>query len=256
MNFKKEIAIALMGMVSLASAQEVVTLGTFGFQKVNIPPARGVNLIGFSFSSSEPIYLEDVFGTDQLTQTALLPTQADNIYIWNPNKVPTPGYDIFFQKTNGSFYDGGNPFGDPVTAEIYPGTALFLQSPASAVSTNVITLSGSVLMTDFESQSYDGLVTIANPYPVEMDLNSTDFDWSDATSGFLPTLADNVYIWNPEKVPNPGYDTYFLKSTDGKWHEAGSPFPLGQAIIPAGGGAFYQAKNSFSNDVVRPFPIN
>jgi hypothetical protein len=248
MKARKRIALALVGMVSIASAQSSVTLGTFGFQQVDIPPAGGVNLVGFSFSSSSPLYLADVFGADQLTQSTLLPTLADLIYIWNG-----ASYDIYFQKTDGLFYDGSDPFGAPTTTEIQTGTAIFLQSPSGAVQTNTITLSGTVLMTDSESQVYDGLITIANPYPSEMDLNSTNFNWSAATSGFLPTLADNVFIWNPNKTGGAGYDVYFLKS-DGKWYEGVSPFPLGNAVIPAGGGAFYQARNSFTNELVRPFP--
>lgn len=230
----------------MASAQETVSLGVTGIQRFEIPPAGGVNFIGFNFTSTEPLYLEDVFGTNQLTQS-FLPTMADRVYLWNGST-----YDIFFQKTDGLFYNGAN-ISEQKTAEVKPGTALFIQSPSASTDTNTIWISGSVSMTPFESQVYEGLVAIANPYPTAMELNSTNFDWSAATSGILPTLADNVYIWNPNKETGPGYDVYFLKP-DGKWYEGKSPFPLGNPVIPVGGGAFYQAKNSFTNDVVRPFP--
>ncbi len=247
---KKSTAITagLLCIISIASAQSVIS-GTFGFQKVDIPPAGDVNLVGFSFSSDQPIYLEDVFGTNQLTQ-GVVPSLADTLYIWNGSS-----YDFYFQKADGLFYDGSNPFGASVTSEIAPGTALFLQSPSSAAMTNTITLSGSVLMADFELLSYDGLLTIANPYPTKMDLNSLDFDWSEATPGVVPSLADIVYIWNPDKTGGAGYESFFIKS-DGKWHEITSPFALGNAVIPLGGGAFYQAKNTFTNEVVRPFSVD
>jgi len=228
-------------------AQSGATIGVFGVSRISIPPAGGVNLVGFSFSSSSSLFLEDVFGTNQLTQTTLLPTFADLVYIWNGST-----YDIYFQKTNGQFYDGANPFGAPKTTQISSGTAVFLQSPSSATLTNYIYFSGDVLVTDFEGQSYSNLTTIANPYPTDLDLNGTNVDWSAATSGFLPTQADNVFIWNPDKAGGPGYDVYFLKS-DLKWYEATLPFPLGNPVIPSGGGAFYQAKNSFTNAINRPF---
>ena len=250
MMTKSRIVPVLLLLGAFAHAQDIVTLGMFGFQRVSIPPAGGVNLVGFNFSSNQPIYLEDVFGTNQLVQSAALPTLADNIYIWNGAT-----YDIYFQKTNGLFYDGANPFGASVDVEIQPGAALFLQSPQSSSTTNVITLSGSVLLDASAAQGYAGLVTIANPYPSDLDLNSTNYDWSAASAGILPTLSDNVYIWNPAKAGGAGYDVFFLK-TDGKWHEATGGFALGNAVIPAGGGAFYQAKGTFTNEVVRPFSIN
>lgn len=243
---KAKAIIACIGIAAAVSAQDGTTMGIVGVTRVSIPPAGGFNLVGFSFSSSTPLYLEDVFGTSQLTQ-GILPTLADRVYLWNGAQ-----YEIYFQKADGLFYDGKNPFSDPKTTEVLPGTALFLQSPQSATETNFIFFSGDVLVTDSEFQSYSNLVMIANPYPTDLDLNSTNLDWSAASSGTLPTLADRIYIWNPQKSPTPGYDIYFLKP-DGIWYEALMPFPLGDAVIPAGGGAFYQARQAFTNEVVRPF---
>ena len=249
MKLKKGITVGLCCVATIVSAQEVVTLGTFGFQKVDIPPAGGVNLVGFNFTSDQTLYLEDVFGTNQLTQ-GFLPSLADNIYVWNGSS-----YDTYFQKSDGNFYDVANP-STQATTEIVSGMAMFLQSPSGASATNAITLSGSVLMTDSEQQiNNNGLLTFSNPYPTPLDLNGTNVDWSEATQGFLPTLADNVYIWNPEKTGGPGYESFFIK-TDGKWYESDSPSTLGNAVLPAGGGAFYDAKNTFTNEIIRPFPAD
>lgn len=241
----RAIATGVLCIVSVASAQSV-TSGIFGFTKVDIPPAGGVNLVGFNFGFSQPLYLEDVFGTTQLVQ-GNLPTLADKVYIWNG-----ASYNIYFQKSDGLFYDYSIPFGSPITEEVTSGTAIFIQSSSGTSVTNTITLSGSVLMTDSEEQVNGGLLTFANPYPTALDLNGTNCDWSDATKGFLPTLADVVYIWNPEKAGGSGYDSFFIK-TDGKWYEYSSPSTLGNAIVPSGGGAFYSAKNVFTNEIVRPF---
>ena len=248
MKLKKGIAISLCCVASIVSAQEVVTLGTVGFQKVNIPPAGEANLVGFNFTSDQSLYLEDVFGTNQLTQ-GFLPSLADTVYIWSGTQ-----YDSFFQKTDGVFYNVNSP-STPATAEIASGMAIFLQSPAGSSSTNTITLSGAVLMTDSETNTVAGLITFSNPYPTSLDLNGTNTDWSGATTGFLPSLADNVHIWNPQKSGGAGYDSFFIKS-DGKWYELDSPSTIGQAIIPPGGGAFYDAKNTFTNEIVRPFSAN
>ncbi len=246
MKLRSRLAIGLCCVASIVSAQEVVTLGTFGYQKVDIPPAGGVNLVGFSFTSDQPLYLEDVFGIDQLKQ-GFLPSLADTVYIWNGSS-----YNTYFQKSDGLFYSLST--GTPATEEVVSGMSMFLQSPSGASTTNVITLSGSVLMTDSEEQINDGLITFANPYPTPLDLNGTNCDWSGATTGFLPSLADTVYIWNPEKAGGAGYDSFFIK-TDEQWYDLSSG-TLGQAIIPAGGGAFYDAKNTFTNDVIRPFPAD
>lgn len=232
---------ALLCMASVASAQTVVS-DVVGFQKVEIPPAGGVSLIGFSFTSDQPLYLDDVFGTNQLVRNNRS-RNADKIYIWNGTV-----YDNFFQKDDGFFYDVLDSSGDPVVVEIESGTAMFIQSPSSAVDTNTISLSGVVLMTNSVPQEYAGLIAIANPYPTDLDLNSIDFDWSTATANSRSRNADKVYIWNADSV---GYDSFYLDENE-VW-QAVLAETTSDPIIPAGGGAFYEAKNSFSNEIFKTF---
>ena len=235
-------AAMILGAAAVASAQDTVTIDVFGYQKVDIPPAGGVNLVGFSFTSDQTVYLVDVFGTNQLTQSTRS-RNADKVYVWNGSS-----YDTFFQKPDGVFYDVYS--GSAATAEVAPGAALFLQSPLSASTTNVVTLSGAVLLSDSEQVAYQGLLTLANPYPADLDLNGTNVDWSAATASNRSRNADKMYIWNPGTAQ---YDSFYLDASR-VWQPLISS--VQSAVLPAGGGAFYDAKNSFTNSVVRPFSVN
>ncbi len=238
----KRIAVIAAGIsciVSVASAQSV-TSGIFGFTKVDIPPAGDVNLVGFSFSSDQPIYLEDVFGTNQLVQSTRS-RNADKIYIWNGS-----AYENYFQKPDGLFYDVLS--GNTVSVEIASGTAAFLQSPSGSMETNTITLSGTVLMTESEQQDYQvQFITFANPYPTRLDLNSTNVNWEAATANSRSRNADKIYIWNSL---NSQYDSFYLDASF-VWQPLISAIP--DPIIPSGGGAFYEAKGNFTNEIFRTF---
>ena len=80
-----------------------------------------------------------------------------------------------------------------------------------------------------------------------MDLNSTNVDWSVATANDRSRNADKVYIWNSL---NSEYDSFYLDESR-VWQPLVSAVP--DPIVPFGGGAFYEAKNSFSNDIFRTF---
>jgi hypothetical protein len=241
MKFKSLTAIAIV-CVGIGAYAQIAKDNIVGYEKVEIPGAGGVNLVGFNFGGAALPSLEDVFGDDQLTQTTGNPLNADRLYIWNGSS-----YDSYFQKTDGFFYD---VMGETQkTAQVTAGTAIFIKSPGTAPS-KFILLSGAVLTSAAEGGSYDGLRAFANPYATDLDLNNADLDWSAATSTsseYLPALADNIFIWNPATSE---YDLHYLQS-DGKWYAW--PSRVQGAVLPAGVGAFYRARQAFTNSIVRPF---
>lgn len=243
--------VALVGLVSAASIGSSCMV--YGFGTVDILPQGEVKLVGFNFETASGVTLEELFADSSLVQNDD-PAQADAIFLWNPE---TEVYDQFFQKTDGRFYDAADPTGTVASVSIATGEAFFFRSPAASTTTNQLYLSGTVSLENEASDIYSNRTVIANLYPTDLNLNSTNCDWSAATPGNLPTLADQVHVWNPEKAGGPGYENYFLKDVGGTnvWHSGVSPFPAADPIIPIGCGAIYEARGTFTNSIVRPFAL-
>lgn len=238
---------------AMVQAGQTVTIGVWGFVNVQVPPQGGVNLVGCNFTSTTTNYLKDVFQSGTLIQNAD-PALADTVYLWNES---LQGYDKFFQKSDGLFYSVSSPGGAAVQVPVETGDALFIKSPVGEANPHSVLLSGMVSLDAQLSKSYSGKTVLANVYPTDMNLSDASHDWSGATSGELPTTADQVHVWDPDKTGGAGYQNYFLKDVNGQkvWHSGVSPFPQADPVIPPGGGAFYTAVGSFSQDIVRPFDI-
>ena len=241
------------GLLATTPLVAQVSLGIGGAQRIVLPPAGGATLVGFHFSSPDGSSLEDVFGMDALT-AADDPANADGVYLWDDGPQ---AFVKYFQKIDGFFYKASDPEGSQATMSLEAGDALFLRSPASSTETNSFYISGNVCVAEDATTTFSNRIVFANPYPVDLNLNSTGVDWSAATAGELPTLADRVHIWNPDKAGGPGFNHYFLKTVGGSnlWHSCVSPFPVEDPVLPAGGGAIYTAVPSFSHQIVRPFDL-
>jgi hypothetical protein len=230
-----------------------VSLGIYGARKIMLHPSGEACLAGFNFTSRQPRALEDVFGAGTLA-SAPDPSDADGVYLWSDVQQDFVKY---FRKSDGNFYKASDPNGSPAPVTLQSGDALFLRSSPTSTTTNSFYITGNVSMADQAATVYAETIVFANPYPSHLNLNSPDVDWSAATAGELPTLADQVHIWNPQKAGGPGFDNYFLKSVAGSnvWHSGVSPFTAADPVVPSGGGAVYTAINSFTNQIVRPFEI-
>lgn len=242
----------MMGFCSLFVTAETTVLGTYGFVQVELPASGGVNLLGFNFSTgSNGLALEEIFQNGVLEQNSS-PELADKVYVWDDL---SQAYIAYFQQPDDQFYMVSDPGGPAVSVSIQNGDALFLKSADAASSAKQLVLSGSVSMSASTTVSYADTIVFANPYPVSANLNHGDFDWSAATSGPLPTQADQIHIWNPDKAGGAGYQSYFLKSVNGVklWHSSKAPYALTDPILPVGGGAYYSARTSFTNSIIRPF---
>lgn len=242
----------VMGFWCLFVTAETTVLGTYGFVQIELPASGGVNLVGFNFGTgSNGQALEEIFHSGALEQGSS-PELADKVYVWDD---VSQAYVAYFQQPDGQFYVVSDPSGPAVSVTIQNGDALFLKSADDASSAKQLVLLGSVSMSASTTVSYADTVVFANPYPTTANLNHGDFDWSAATSGPLPPQADQIHIWNPAKVGGAGYQSYFLKSVNGVklWHSSKAPYALTDPILPVGGGAYYSARASFTNSIIRPF---
>jgi hypothetical protein len=246
-------AIAMTGAVALAQTN-VYSRNAVGAVRIEVPPAGQFVMAGFSFKpiGADTITLKDLLGTNQLVKGTTLPTFATRVYIWDPSLGGGGGYLAVFQKADGNFYKTAQTSvqTNPV---ITTGQAFWIQSPNNSATSMPIFIMGEVLSSNDTDRIHTaGFLMIANPFSAPMNLNDTNINWiADGAKGHasLPTLADNVYVWN-----GVGYDRFWLKP-DGKWYSTLPGYPLAtNAIIPVGAGAWYSAKQQFTNSLVRPYP--
>ena len=208
MNFKKEIAIALMGMVSLAAAQEVVTLGTFGFKKVAEP--AGLHIAGMQFNN--------VTNTPKTVYSDTL-ASGSKIYTWNGTGYSIALYGPVFDPETGlvTKWDASPDLGN--------GDGYWVEASSAVDST----LSGDVPMDDAITNSIVvGLQLCSYPFPVDRVVTNL---------GFTPFSGDKIYAWNgtgyaislygPVFDPETGLVTKWDDETlsvavgEGFWYESG-----------------------------------
>ena len=241
----------LAALCAMASAASAASTMMFGYVNVDIPASGGANLVGYAFSNGTAQTLEEALANAALLESTD-PAQADLVYAWDD---AAESYVACFRKPDGFFYLRDTPATRATGITVSEGDALFLKSPASAASAHAVALAGAVSIANEQARGLDGQTAIANPYPCALALN--DLDWSAATAGDLPTLADQIHIWSPTKSGGPGFENYFLKSAGGTnaWYSGEAPFAEADPVLPAGGGALYQAVTPFTNSIVRPFSL-
>lgn len=245
-------AVAVTASVALAQTN-VYSRNAVGAVRIEVPPSGQFVMAGFSFKpiGADTITLKDLLGTNQLVKSTV-PLFANRIYIWDPAIGGGGGYISVFQKADGNFYFIGSP-ATSTNPLIGTGQGFWIQSPNNATTSMPVFIMGEVLSSnDTDRIHTSGFMIIANPYSAPLDINSTNLNWvaDGAKHGVIPTLADNIYIWN-----GAGYDSCFLRTADQKWHYSASPYALAtNAVIPVGGAAWYSAKQLFTNSLVRPYP--
>lgn len=241
--------------VCLCASDTGVVSSTVGYVLVTVPGNGGGTLIGMNLkrtNASAPLLASEVFGTDQLEKGDTA-SSADVVYIWDAAKAGGGGWNAYFQRPDGSFRDAEILVAsDPA---VLTGAALFVRTKPGT-GNRLIMLTGEVVGEAQQSLAIPaGLSPLANPYATALDLNHAAGDeWSGATAGILPTLADNIWVWNPDKQPGGGYDVYFLHSTTHKWHRIDAPAVAADAALLAlGRGGFYSARQPFVNRLTRPY---
>lgn len=241
---KISITAALICLASITTAQ-TVTLGTFGYTRVEKPAAK-LNLVGNGFEDKTLTEIAPVEFYNGGIDSAV----SDKIYVWDPS-VGYIAYALF----DGSAY--AQPvewrlasafFGSAVNPVISAGSGFWIQSSGSTVDTNVV-ISGNVITDQVVTNAIaTGFQIMAYPFSSMVDLNSTEL--KNSGSGDVDSaVSDKVIVWN---MATQTYVTYAL--FDGtayaqplEWRLASDFFtPAGAIPLNLGDGFWYDAKSAFS----------
>ena len=182
-------------------------------------------------------------------------TESDLILVWNP---ATSAYTTYY------FYDEEGAEAEDVrwwdaggeSEPVFPaGTAFWYKAkPGTGKS---ITVSGAIASDATETFSITGgkLNMCINPYPVDIDLNSSNVTIANLTAGADDTESDLVLVWNPATS---AYTTYYYYDEEGaeaedvRWWDAGGE---SEPIITAGAGFWYKAKSGNGKSITFKSPI-
>ena len=245
--------------VSYAATNTVSSANVVGYIQVVDPASNRYVLVSAPFETGTGTVstLSDIFGTNQLRQSSIL-TRCDQVIMWDTIHQQ---YMNYAQKTDGFFYAATN-FGSTassVNPTVTRGQALWIRSPSStyAPTNRIIYISGDVpndgsFTNAIVGNSGSPLNFIANPYPVEMDLNSLINTNDGAIGNAIATRADKVKLWDDAGQQ---YINLALKlsttvpAVNNKWlyqTNFGSSVTSAPIIkIQPGQGFWYQSTNAF-----------
>ena len=224
MSLKKELLIALMGMVSLASAQEVVTLGTFGFTK-DTSAVAGIHLSGMQFYNGTNNTPDTLYSTN-------LPLNSV-VHAWNGSTYDSSTYKSVFVSGSGFVIKWTS---DP---ELAQGQAYWVEAPSAMDAV----LSGTVPMDDAITNAIvTGLQLCSFPYPVDRVITNL---------GFSPSINDVVHVWNGTTYDSSTYKSVFVSGSGFvlKWTDETLPITIGE-------GFWYESGANIPWIALRPYPTN
>ena len=250
----------LAAAVSQAATNVVSSANVVGYIQVVDPASNRYVLISAPFNSGTGTVstLVDILGTNQLRRASFA-IQCDQIIMWDTVQQK---YVRYAQKTNGNFYYTTN-FGSSaqsVNPTVTRGQALWLLAPSAtyAPTSRVIYISGNVpndgaYTNPVVGNSGKPLNFMANPYPVEVDLNNLINTNDGAKGSSFAVSADKIKLWDDASQQ---YVNLALKlnpsvpSVNNKWLFAtnfGSTVTSAPSImITPGQGFWYQTTNAFT----------
>ncbi len=247
-------------MLSGFSFADTSIIDVVGYIAVTSPASNKLALVSapFNCGTGAVSTLSDVFGTNQLRQNVSL-LKCDQVFLWD---VVSQQYVRYAQKPTGMFYSSTN-FGSSapsVNPSITRGQAMWIQSPTTTYSPTdkTVIISGRVpndgsYTNQIVGNSGAPLNFIANPYPVEVDINSL-INTNDGAIGNVSLLkADKIKLWSDV---NQQYVQLALKlsstvpAVNNKWlyqTNFGSSVTSAPIImVKSGQGFWYQTTNAFS----------
>jgi hypothetical protein len=244
--------------ISFADSNTVASANVLGYTKVIDPASNKFVLIAapFNCGTGTVSTLLDIFGTNQLRRSPIA-ARCDQVILWN---TAQQSYIKYVQKTTGAFHYYTNFGGTAVNPTVTRGQAIWIVSPLGYSPSNInIIISGNVP----NDGSFTNLIVgnsgnpfnfIANPYPVEMDINNL-INTNDGARGHasIVTRADKIKLWNDASQ---SYIDLSLKlsatvpAVNNKWMYTtnfGSAYTNPPVIkIKPGQGFWYQTTNSFT----------
>jgi hypothetical protein len=223
---KRSLAVALtVGLIaSLASAVEVESQNTVGYNTISIGAGDAYTLVGVNWADigQNPTDIQDLFGNSAIPDL----TEA---LIWNGS-----GYDTWTY-FSGDWYDPGFSV-SPL--DILPGDSFWIHNTAATALD--LTVAGEVYEAATAGQTFSGEYTLfASAFSANDSLNGGSFDWSSLVD------LDEALIWTGS-----GYDTWTYFSGD--WYDPG--FSIAPGPIPMGTGLWFHKTSAGTRNVTQTKP--
>jgi uncharacterized protein (TIGR02597 family) len=177
----------------------------------SLPVPLNVGSSGDTYSIYPADTLNSLFGN--LTQGGTTPSQADQIWLWQP--AASGYFKYYYNVANSRWQD--TDFDDPANnIVIMPDAGVMYVRRATTPVSFVIT--GTVPACDAVTQIRNsGYTLLASGFPVPMTLGnlglSGNANWG-KSSAF--STADQLWIWQPSA----GYSKYFYNSSTSRWEDS------------------------------------
>ncbi|MCC5851163.1 MAG: hypothetical protein JJU29_23985 [Verrucomicrobia bacterium] len=251
-------AMAMAAPFALTHAESVTSVNAVGMVRISIAPNQ-LTFVSLPFVTAGS-GLDEVIG-NQLTGGGNSGT-SDRIIVFNEQ---TQSYTAYWKVSGtGTSFDGKWHIDDevfppnPENANIQTGVGFWVESRNSAAQDLII--SGEVPSEVVEITLPEGLKQIGFPYPVELDVNSPNFDINQVATGAGNSgSSDRLIFWNADAqsyVPLWLVDGTGNETFDGFWHYDDETFPPTRAEITVkpGMGFWFERRNSQSIDWGSPKP--
>jgi hypothetical protein len=229
----KSVALVAALTVSLAAVTQAETIGkAIGYTKIELPDAGEKILLTVSFNKETggSLKLSEILG-DNTVHGHFISLQADQVYVYDQED----GYTGYYkQSATGNWKVVGGDDGDPTIAA---GQGFWIIGGSGNPGGKTIYLTGQAIEEKGLSVQ-QGLNLVGNGVTEPIDL-AADIDWSEvngATTSFLSSLADQIYIYNG------GYTGYFLNNSYQLQEIGGSV--VTSLPLELGDGFWYIAKGS------------
>jgi hypothetical protein len=189
---------------------------------------------------------------------------SDQLFFWNGT-----GFDIYYlfdgsgyPAYDGKWFDLDTGLPEP-TREFQLFEGYFVKRINSGPSVAQSTVLGDVQISDTITISIpEGFNMIAYPYPVDVDINSSDFcRVGDGAKGSLSLgTSDQLYFWN-----GTGFDIYYLfdgsgyPAYDDKWFDLDTGLPAVGKVVGTFDAFYYKrlsGEGTLTWDVERPFSVD
>ena len=250
MKAKKGIVVGLCCAATIISAQNTLTLGIFGFSKVD-KPAGTLNLAGNNFGDSAST-LNEVCPVEQFNGAVNF-SQADRVIVWNSSTQAYETYALYDDSANNGttleWRDADDFSGSAVNPFIPAGSGFWIQSMGTTVGTNLVISGDTVDAEATTNQIVAGLQLISYPFSTTIDLNATQLK-DNASGATSSSQADQVFTWNVAAqtfITYALYDDSAYGGTTLEWRDANN-FNTSAGAIPLtlGRGFWLYAQNTFT----------
>jgi hypothetical protein len=266
----KKVTTILLGLLIASSAAlaqtNVLSRNAVGYVKQSIPPGGKLQLVGDPWRNIDgtPRNATNVFTLGGGIKAGAAPNLADSLILWD---VVGQRYVIYGMKPTGAFHLKANWAGAASNIVMTPGISVFVQTTAASLApTNLFTMgevpgaSNYVVGIAGSGSSARPITFIANPYPVNMALNTLINTNQGAYAAAAPNLADSIFVWD---VVLQRYTELGLKLNGGgagihQWFvkSAWTTTPVTPWSIAPGQGFLYQragTRGAFNWNVARPY---